>query len=482
MNLPRYRGTLVVQNAYLTGKDAKMVKGAWSAVATVVFFASCVGVRTDGDRGGFVNRDGKATDPVEDHYPIQMSKPTVEEITQALTRLREKAERGDPATVVDAKTKQVIQDFSSVNPDARITMGGYPYGVLHAGMLMAAEATGDKAFSEFTAKRLQLIADHYAYFVAQAKAIDGTKSSFRNFIDPRALDDCGAWGAALVKAKQAGVGPDMSKVIDTWADWVSHKQFRLEDGTLARNRPVPNALWGDDMYMSIPFLAQLGKATGKAEYFDDAAKQAVQIPGRLFHPEKGLFSHGWFMSDADLPVEHYWGRVNGWCLMSMCELLDVLPADHPKRAEILRMVRTQIKALAQCQSGTGLWHQLLDRNDSYLETSCTAMFTYAIAHAVNKGWVPAWYGGVAQAGWNGVMSRQNKEGGFDGTCVGTDYSAEAAYYYYRPATDDVHGYGPVMMAGAEMIKLLKNDKVVTKYIRGGIYVYETKEDAAGRSE
>jgi rhamnogalacturonyl hydrolase YesR len=459
-----------------------MLKGVWSVVASVAMLASSAGVRAEGDAAGFVDREGKAADPVEDHYPIPMQKPTVEEITQALTRLLEKAERGNPATIVDGKTKQEIRDFSKVNPDARINMGGYPYGVLHAGMLAAAEATGDKAFSEFTAKRLELIADHYDYFVEQAKVIGVAKSSFRNFIDPQNLDACGAWGAALVKAKQAGVGPDLSKVIDTWAEWVSHKQFRLEDGTLARNRPVPNALWGDDMYMSIPFLAQLGKATGKAEYTEDAVKQALQIPAHLFHPEKGLYSHFWFGSNPDLPIENYWGRVNGWCLLSQCELLDVLPENHPKRAEILAILRRHIKGLAERQSGTGLWHQLLDRNDSYLETSCTAMFTYGIAHAVNKGWVSPWYGGVAQAGWNGVMSRQNKDGGFDGTCVGTDVAADPAYYYYRPVSDEIHGYGPVMMAGAEMIKLLKNDRIVVKYVRGGVYVYESKEDAAGRSE
>jgi unsaturated rhamnogalacturonyl hydrolase len=444
--------------------------------------AMVIGVSGAWADGGFVDRDGKAGDAIENHYPISMSKPTVEEITKALERLLERADKANPATIVDSATKQEVTDFSAANPNARINMGGYPMGVLHAGMLAAAEATKEKAFSDFTAKRLALIADHYDYFAEQAKTVGVAKSSFKNFLEPRDLDACGAWGAALVKAKQAGVGPDLSKVIGTWADYVSEKQFRLEDGTLARNRPVPNALWGDDMYMSIPFLAQMYKDTGKTEYLDLAVKQGLQIPARLFHPEKGLYSHFWFASNSELPVERYWGRVNGWCLMAECELLDVMPEDHPQRAAILKIVRRHIKGLAERQSPMGLWHQLLDRDDTFLETSCTAMFTYGMAHAVNKGWISPYYGGVAQAGWNGVMSRQNKDGGFDGTCIGTDVSSDAAYYAYRPVTDDVHGYGPVMMAGAEMIKLLKNPNVVVKYVRGGIYVYESKEDAAGKSE
>jgi hypothetical protein len=111
---------------------------AWS-VAALVMGVGIVGVRGD---GGFVNRDGKPGDTIEDRYPIQMSKPTVEEITQALTRLLEKSEKEFPATIVDSATKLEVTDFATVNPNARINMGGYPLGVLHAGMLAAAEATG----------------------------------------------------------------------------------------------------------------------------------------------------------------------------------------------------------------------------------------------------------------------------------------------------------------------------------------------------
>jgi len=49
----------------------------------------------------------------------------------------------------------------------------------------------------------------------------------------------------------------------------------LADGTLARNRPLPNALWLDDLYMSVPALAQMGKLSGDRKYFDDACKQIL---------------------------------------------------------------------------------------------------------------------------------------------------------------------------------------------------------------
>ena len=281
-------------------------------------------------------------------------------------------------------------------------------------------------------------------------------------------------GAAMIRARRAGIGPDLKPVIDRYADYVTHGQFRLADGTLARTNPQPNSVWADDMYMCIPFLAQMGSLTGNRAYYDDAARQALQISQRLFIWNKGLYAHGWSADNADYNPEFHWGRANGWCLVALCQLLDVLPRDHPGREPILKLVKTQIKALAPLQSSEGLWHQLLDHSDSYLETSCTAMFTYGIAHAVNEGWVStASYGPVAQLGWNGLATRVGEDGSVNQVCVGTNYASDAAFYYARPAKDDVHGYGPVLMAGAEMIRLYRNPHVAVHYA-SGVYIYSPK--------
>ncbi len=429
--------------------------------------------------GDYVSRDGSVKDSIEDHYPIPVQKPTVEEITQTLTRLLTRIEKEKPPVIIDCHHQTPITDFSTINPNARIDFGGYPYGVLHAAMLSATDATGDPRFADFTKKRLTLLGDHLDYFIKQAEQIGMAKSPLKNFLDPHNLDACGAWGAALVKANLANVGPndELKPLIDKFNDFITHKQFRLADGTIARNRPEPQSLWGDDMYMSIPFLAQLGKMTGDPAYTNDAIKNAIQISARLFKADKGIYAHGWFADNADYQNEVYWGRANGWSLMALCELLDTLPDNHPQREQLLTILRAHIKGLSHLQSGTGLWHQLLDKPDTYLETSCTAMFAYGIAHSINKGWISPSYGAVAQTAWNGIMSRQNKEGGFDGSCIGTSFAFDNLYYYYRPAVDDEHGFGPVMLAGSEMIRLLKNPNLVIHYAKGGFYIYSTKAEA-----
>jgi rhamnogalacturonyl hydrolase YesR len=297
-------------------------------------------------------------------------------------------------------------------------------------------------------------------------------------VQPHALDDIGAMSAALIKARIAGVGPDLQGVISTAEAYLTHGQFRLSDGTLARQWPVPDTVWADDMYMSVPALAQMGRLTGDPAYYDDAVRQVRQIGERLFEPSKGIFRHGWISGNPD-SIDIHWARANGWCMMAMVELLDVLPADHPGRADVLKLLKAQIAGVAPLQSSLGLWHQLLDRPDSYLETSASAMFVYSIAHAIDQGWISPVYGSLAQVGWNGLTTKINARGQVEGTCVGTNFALDLPYYYYRPASAlAAHGYGPVLLAGSEMIRLLKNPAFAVRQEYGSTYLM-SKEEAAG---
>jgi rhamnogalacturonyl hydrolase YesR len=175
----------------------------------------------------------------------------------------------------------------------------------------------------------------------------------------------------------------------------------------------------------------------------------------MFNNEKNLYMHGW-VQDMNPHPQFHWARANGWAIMTKIELLDALPLNHPGRATILAMLKKHVDGLANRQSGMGFWHQLLDRNDSYLETSATAIYAYCIARAINKGWLDAKaYGPMALLAWNAVSTKVNSKGQVEGTCVGTGMAFDPAFYYYRPVNVyAAHGYGPVLLAGAEMYRML----------------------------
>lgn len=416
--------------------------------------------------GPFRNRDNPDLhDEAEGTYPVPYHLPKPEEITAVLERIHANLDRAMDTKVVNAKTGAEITDLTTFNADAVASQGDrngfhvmtYATGVTHAGMLAAAEATGDDRYRRFVQRHVDFLGRTIPYFRAQAEKIGAKNSSYRRLFDTNSLDDSGAMCAALIKARFAGIGPDLQPEIKHWAEYIRFKEIRIADGTVARYRPQPESLWADDAYMCIPALAQMGRLTGDRAWFDEAAKQAVQLARHLFNPTVGLYMHGRHLNQP-LVAEFRWGRANGWVIMAQCELLDVLPEDHPLRPEILATYRRHVQALAELQSGAGLWHQLLDKPDSYLESSCTAMFVYAIAHGINRGWIsPVTYGSVAQAGWLGLAQQVNAQGQIENSCVGTTLASDHVYYYNRPTSaHHGHAYGPVLLAGAEMLRLYRN--------------------------
>jgi len=279
-------------------------------------------------------------------------------------------------------------------------------------------------------------------------------------LHPRALDDCGAMTAAMIKTKELDNSINLDPVFTNAVEYISNKEFRLKDGTLARNRPQPNSIWLDDLFMSVPALARMGKYTGEQKYFDDAVKQVLQFSKRMFNYDKGLYMHGWVQEMEDHPQFH-WARANGWALMTLVELLDVLPETHEGRAQVLDLLRRHIRGLANYQSGEGFWHQLIDRSDSYMETSAPAIYAFSIARAINRGWIDGKvYAPMAILAWNAVSTKVNSQGQVEGVCVGTGMGFDPAFYYYRPVSVyAAHGYGPVLLAGAEMVKLVKTRRI-----------------------
>jgi unsaturated rhamnogalacturonyl hydrolase len=412
-------------------------------------------------------------------YPVPYGPVTAKSITGVLDRIFNYLDTVTPAKIIDNQTKAEITDLKKLTPEAVFKPGvfrliSYEWGVNYGAMLLAGETTGNAKFTEYTLKRISLIASVSKYFKSLPADKKGN-NPVRSVLNPRALDDAGSMCAAMIKTFSISKDQNLYPFIDNYIDYISNKEQRLADGTLSRNRPLPNALWLDDLYMSVPALAQMGSLTGEKKYFDDACKQILQFSQRMFNKERGLYMHGW-IQDMEPHPEFYWGRCNGWALLAMSELLDVLPADHPSREAILDQFRSHVKGLASYQSGTGFWHQLIDRNDSYLETSATAIFTYCTAHGINQGWLdPQAFGPMAVLGWNAVQTKVNEQGQVEGTCVGTGMAFDPAFYYHRPVNAAAaHGYGPVMMAGAEMLKLLKNYQIVIN--DSAVIFYESGTD------
>ena len=410
-------------------------------------------------------------------YRVGYGIPTKDEVKQVMDRVLRYIDAETPAVLVDKRTGREVTDLKKIDEKTQLKQGGfrltsYEWGVTYSAVLAAYEATGDQAYVDYAVRRHQLLANIAPAFRRlheQGKRIDG---NIRRVIDPHALDDAGAVCCSMIKSVLSEKGKVKSEksLIDNYIDYIMNREYRLADGTFARLRPQKNTVWLDDMFMGIPAVAYMGRLTGDAKYYDEAARQVIQFAQRMWVPEKQLFRHGWVEAMEPHPA-FFWGRANGWAILTLCEVLDVLPADHPQRPEIMQLLRSHAQGLAALQHHDGFWHQLLDRPDTYLETSATAIYTACLAHAVCQGWLDAKvYGPVALLGWHAVASAVNDRGQVEGVCVGTGMGFDPAFYAYRPVhVMAAHGYGPAIWAGAEIIRLLArqhpkmNDSAVQFY-------------------
>ena len=367
----------------------------------------------------------------------------------------------------DVNTGKIYKSAKEIPEGTKVTFSSpfgewhYTNGVLNMALIDLSNFLSDKKYADYAAAHIAFGMDNYKFF---QKRYDKDKDG-PHYLYPLGqlwtmdeLDDFGAMGASMIDVYQTVKRNDYKQYIEKAAKHISEERDRLDDGTLVRKFPHEMTLWADDLYMSVPFLARLGKFTGDKKYWDDAILQIKNFSKYLWDENKELYWHCYY-TDVERNGVAHWGRANGWVMMAKVHLLNFLPKDYPGREDVIKDLERQILGVAKYQSAEGLWHQVLDKTDSYLESSCSAMFTYCIARAVNQKWIDARYGSIAIHGWDGL--KENKiqaDGEVKDICVGTGIEDNLAFYYNRPARlNEKHGLGAVIDAGIEVIKLKKAD-------------------------
>ncbi|MET7720866.1 glycoside hydrolase family 88/105 protein [Streptomyces mirabilis] len=224
-------------------------------------------------------------------------------------------------------------------------------------------------------------------------------------------------------------------------------------------------LWSDGVYMVNPFLVEYGKEFGDATYANDEAAKQLYVYGNHLQVASGLLKHAydesktasWADPATGLAPEH-WCRAVGWYAMAIVNVLDAIPVNHPRRPQLVGIFRRLAAGLEKYQDpATGRWFQVIDkgaRGDNWTETSCSSMFTYALARGAQQGYLDPHYASVAQRGYQGVLARMSV--GSDGRTNLTDISigtnvGDYAYYIARDrATNDFHGLGAFLIMNEQL--------------------------------
>lgn len=366
----------------------------------------------------------------------------------------------------DPETKKFYQSSANIPENVKVKYASpytgwhYAHGVLNLAMINLGNYLNDPKYFNYATRHVAFGFENYKVFQQRFKNdVKHYTYPYGEFFTMEELDDFGAMSASIIEVYAKDPRPEYKAYVEKAANHLIKERPRMDDGTFVRAFPQKMTLWADDLYMSVPFLANMGALSGDKKYLDDAVKQVKNFHNYLWDKEKGIYWHTYYTDLKRNGVAH-WGRCNGWMLLSKVRLLDKLSDKDPQKKDIKKLLEEQILGLAHYQNGDGLWHQILDKEDSYLESSCTAMFVYGIAHAVNEGWIDKRYASIAKTGWEGLKKHKlNEQYQLKDICVGTGIQDNLPFYYNRPVgLNEKHGTGPLIDAGVEILKLEKLTK------------------------
>jgi unsaturated rhamnogalacturonyl hydrolase len=248
---------------------------------------------------------------------------------------------------------------------------------------------------------------------------------------------------------------------------------RTSDGGFWHKKVYPNQMWLDGIFMACPFMAQYAYDYKEPLWYDEIVKQITQIYSHTLDSKTGLLYHGWdesrqqkWSDPATGTSPNFWSRAMGWYVMAIADVLDYIPENNPGRPKLIKILNDVSAALVKVQDKkTGLWYQVLNmggREGNYLEASGSAMFVYAFAKGVRKGYLPGSYLKVAEKGFDGicyVLVRKDDDGGFSltQTCGGCGLGGkpyrDGSYAYYvgeKVNVNDPKGLAPFILAGIEL--------------------------------
>ncbi len=244
----------------------------------------------------------------------------------------------------------------------------------------------------------------------------------------------------------------LNKALDIYADYLKIK--RTPNGGVSHLK-LFYELWDDTMFMIGEYLMQMYLATGDEKYLDEFMSQFRIHREELRDTTTNLWVHGWdadskthitfcsqnqWQKHPDSRSKEFWGRGNGWIVVTLSDALQNIPKDHKYWPEFAGYLKEMVSGLPALQdSTTGHWYQLPLRKGeegNYLESSCTAMFAYGILTAQKQGIVTgAEFTQAVHRAYKGLPEHSlvPVSGGYlttqnvcKGTCIG-----DSQYYYAR---------------------------------------------------
>ena len=362
--------------------------------------------------------------------------------------------------------EQIAQSEKSHNPELWTCDGAskpkweYTPTLMARAFLELYQATGDT-----------LYLNHVLQFADQFIGEDGSILTYKKSLYNM---DRIQGGNFLILLNDIAPQPQYLTAIETLRDQL-REQPRTVEGGFWHKQVYEHQMWLDGLFTGTTFYARYAAWKPEPAAWDDIAKQFLIVDAHT-RKANGLNHHGWDesrqmgWSDSITGCSpETWGRAEGWYVMALCDVIELMPADHPQRPELVAILNRVMDALMTVQDkDSHLWYQVPDRageEGNYLESTCSAMYCFAMAKGVRLGVLPQRYKDEARQVMNGLQALKivaNEDGTLSliDCCavagLGGNPYRDGTYDYYvheRIREDDPKGVAPLILACIELSKL-----------------------------
>lgn len=247
---------------------------------------------------------------------------------------------------------------------------------------------------------------------------------------------------------------------------VANWHYTLPDGTFTRGygwQGQPSGtqfLWSDDQYQGMTPLARLAILNSDNKFANRIGTMQMTYAIRHFDTNDFVYWHGFNAVNNQRSCCKP-GRPNGWALMSHVEVLLALKKfpENPYFGPVLSLFQENIAGISQLQSEDGRWHQVLNVSETFLETSCTAMYLWSMIIGVQENWIDKQlYTPKIEKAWNGLLKAIEPDGIVNGIAESTEIGTDISYYQNRRTffNTSTPGLGSVLKAIAAYERFSNN--------------------------
>lgn len=338
----------------------------------------------------------------------------------------------------------------------------YIDGCMTTSLLEMYKTTGEKKYLDF-------VISFVSYYVHEDGSILGyepTKYSTDDVCESRILFDL-----YHITGKEKYL-----KAIDlTFSQVKNHP--RTKEGNFIHKAIYHDQIWLDGLFMMQPFYTRYQSEFGKKDY-SDIVKQFSNVRAIMYDEKAGLYYHGYdssrtlFWADKKTGLsKNFWLRSIGWFLVGLADVYGYIEEDHVEDRAVIKDIFVQaVEGIMRYQDEkTKMFYQVPNfpgRDGNYIETSGSAMVSYALLKGARLGMLSSDYAQKGAEIFNGIvenkMSAENGDLNLKDICLvaglgpenNTRRDGSYEYYISEPIVEnDAKGVGPFIMAYTEMKKL-----------------------------